>query len=152
MLNAQIKKLFKNAHIPKKAHPGDAAFDLYAHLNENLEEGHGDEAIYPGQTCKVGTGIAFTPPQGYFGAVFARSGLATNQGLRLANSVGIVDPNYTGELIVPLHNDSNKTQYISQGDRIAQLVFLPVVDVMFDEVDELQITDRGDTGFGDSGK
>ena len=64
MLNAQIKKLFKNAHIPKKAHPGDAAFDLYAHLNENLEEGHGDEAIYPGQTCKVGTGIAFTPPQG----------------------------------------------------------------------------------------
>ena len=136
MLEAKIQKLFENAHIPTKAHPEDAAFDLYAYLNEKLEDGQGTGAIPPGQTCKVGTGIAFTPPQGYFGAVFARSGLATKQGLRLANSVAVIDPNYTGELIVPLHNDTDKPQYIAQGDRIAQLMFLPVVDVTFDEVDE----------------
>ena len=152
MLTTKIKKLFENAHIPTTAHPEDAAYDLYAYLNENLEDGQGMEMVPRGQTCKVGTGIALTPPQGYFGAIFARSGLATNQGLRLANSVGILDPNYTGEIIVALHNDSDKTQYIAQGDRIAQLVFLPIVDVTFDEVDELQITDRANTGFGDSGK
>ena len=152
MLIAKIKKFFENAHIPTKAHPEDAAYDLYAYLNENLEDGQGTGVIPQGQTCKVGMGISFTPPQGYFGAVFARSGLATKQGLRLANAVGILDPNYTGEIIVALHNDSDKPQYIAQGDRIAQLVFLPIVDVTFDEVDELQITDRANTGFGDSGK
>lgn len=152
MLKAKIKKLFENAHVPTKAHPEDAAFDLYAFLNEDFEDGKGSGCIPAGTTCKVGTGISFTPPEGYFGAIFARSGLATKQGLRPSNCTGIIDPNYTGEIIVALHNDSDKPQYVTQGDRIAQLIFFPVLDVEFEEVEDLETTDRGATGFGDSGK
>lgn len=75
--------------------------------------------VAPGETVKVGTGIAMEIPAGYFGAIFARSGLATKQGLRPANCVGIVDSDYRGEIIVALHNDSSETKVIEEGDRIA---------------------------------
>ena len=150
MMLAKIKKLYPNAKIPQKAHDSDAAFDLYAYFDESATEGD-VEGILPGQTCKVGTGVSITPPPGYFGAIFARSGLSVKQGLRLANSVAVMDPGYTGEYIVALHNDSEDTQVIGHGDRIAQLMFLPVADVQFEEVDELNDSDRLSGGFGSSG-
>ena len=100
---------------------------------------------------KIGTGIAVEIPEGYFGAVFARSGLATKRGLRPANAVGVVDSDYRGELIVALHNDTDYAQEVADGERIAQLVIIPYLPVSFVEVDDLSSTDRGEGGFGSTG-
>ena len=91
-------------------------------------------------------------PEGTFGAVFARSGLATRQGLRPANCVGVVDSDYRGENMVPLHNDSDVPQTIRHADRVAQMVVLPYLPVDFLEVPELDETERGEGGFGSTGR
>ena len=94
----------------------------------------------------------FTVPDGYFGAILARSGLATKQGLRPANCVGVCDSDYRGEYIIAIHNDTDQPRIIENGDRIAQLVIMPYLSVSFSEVDELSETARGDGGFGSTGK
>ena len=107
--------------------------------------------IIPHKTVKIPTGFATNIPHGYWGAVFARSGLATKQGLRPANCVAVIDEPYTGEWLVPIHNDTNETQIIHHGDRIAQFTLLPYFNTNLIEVDELDSTDRGSNGFGSSG-
>lgn len=141
---AQIKKLSESAVIPMRGSNYAAGYDLYANVTEPVN-------IEPGAVAKIGTGLSITPPTGYFGAIFARSGLATKQGLRPANCVGVCDEDYTGEYIVAMYNDSNEIRTINAGDRIAQLVFLPYIDIEFQEVSELQVTARGDKGFGSTG-
>ena len=106
----------------------------------------------PHTTVKIGTGIAIELPKGYFGAIFARSGLATKNGLRPANAVGVCDADYTGEYIVALHNDTDIPQTINPMERIAQLVVMPFLPVEFEEVDEISVTKRGSGGFGSTGK
>ena len=146
-MEIKIQKLYADAEIPTYGSDLSKSMELYAHLGE-------DETllIKPHETIKVGTGIAVQPPVGYFGAVFARSGLATKQGLRPANCVGICDWDYRGEYIVALHNDSDEEKEIRNGDRIAQLVFLPYIIGEIKVVDELSNTERGDGGFGSTGK
>lgn len=144
-MKIDLKKINENAIVPTQGHKADAGYDLYACLEV-------DGIIYPGETLKIPTGIAVEIPEGYFGGVFARSGLATKQGLRPANCVGVIDSPYRGEIIVALHNDSKTPQRISHGDRIAQLVFLPIIYAELNIVDELSDTDRGDGGFGSTGK
>lgn len=144
-MEARIKKLKENAIIPTRGSDKAAGYDLYACCDEPT-------FINPYKTEKIGTGLAIQPPEGYFGAIFARSGLAIKNGLRPANCVGVCDEDYTGEYIVALHNDSNSIWAINSGDRIAQLVFLPYVDIKFCEVDKLDNTNRGDNGFGSTGK
>ena len=100
---------------------------------------------------KIGTGIACALPENTFGAIFARSGLATKQGLRPANCVGVVDEDYRGEIIVALHNDTDEIQMIQPYERIAQLVVMPFIPVEFNVVDELDTTERGNGGFGSTG-
>ena len=146
MEKIKIKRLNGNAKIPHRGSEGAAGYDLYACIDNNSIE------IKPHQTVKIGTGLAIEVPDGYFGAVFARSGLATKQGLRPANCTGVCDSDYRGEYIVALHNDSDEYQNIANGDRIAQLVVLPYLPIEFDEVDELSDTERGDSGFGSTGK
>ena len=146
-MEIKIQKLYEDAEIPTYGSALSAGMDLYAHLGE-----HEALLIKPHETIKVGTGIAVEPPIGYFGAVFARSGLATKQGLRPANCVGICDWDYRGEYIVALHNDSEEEKEIRNGDRIAQLVFLPYITGEIKVVDELSNTERGDGGFGSTGK
>ena len=97
------------------------------------------------------TWIAIECPKGYFAGIFARSGLATKQGLRPANCVGVVDSDYRGEIIVAIHNDSDKIRYIENGDRIAQLIIIPYLSVELEKVKELTETERGDGGFGSTG-
>lgn len=140
----KIKKLREGAKIPTRGSEKAAGWDLYSCTEDEI-------MIVPGGMVKIGTGIAITPPAGYFGAIFARSGMATKQGLRPANCVGACDEDYTGEYIVALYNDSDEVQYIPSGTRIAQLVFLPYIDVAYEEVDDLEKTDRGDGGFGSTG-
>lgn len=143
--NVKFVKLNPNAHTPTRGSGYAAGYDLYACTNAECK-------AYPGETIKVGTGIAIQPPDGYFGAIFARSGLAAKQGLRPANCVGVCDEDYTGEYIVAIYNDSNEVRHINNGDRIAQLVFLPYLNVEFEEVDALDVTLRGSDGFGSTGK
>ena len=158
MVNVKIKKLTEKAKIPTKAHAEDAAFDLYADIPNDtfipwgsIEERNGLK-ILPHTTVKVGTGVAMAIPNGYWGAIYARSGIATKQGLRPANAVGVVDSSYRGEIIVALHNDSSETQIIEHGQRIAQFMLAPVILTEFEEADNLDETSRGAEGFGDSGK
>ena len=93
----------------------------------------------------------FSPPEGYCGLIFARSGLATKQGLAPANKVGVCDEDYVGEYIVALHNDTDSEQYVHHGDRIAQLMFVPYEQANLVVVDTLDETERGSGGFGSTG-
>ena len=95
--------------------------------------------------------MALAIPQGYVGLVYARSGLATKQGLAPANKVGVIDADYRGELMVSLYNHSNETCTVVCGDRIAQLVIAPYLTAQFQEADELDDTQRGAGGFGSTG-
>ena len=142
-MNIKIKKLRENARIPMYGSDFAAGCDLYSCVSAD---------IMPHETVKIGTGLAMELPEGYFGAIFARSGLATKEGLRPANCVGVVDSDYRGEFIVALHNDSNEPRHINVGDRIAQLAILPYITATFDEVEELSDTTRGAGGFGHTGK
>lgn len=146
---AKIKKIYANAKIPTRATKYSAGYDLHAYIQNN---NNNKIVIAPGDTVKIGTGIKIQPPNRYFGAIFARSGLATKNGLRPANCVGVCDEDYTGEYIVALHNDSYDPVIIRNEDRIAQLVFLPYQEIDFVEVDNLDITKRGNEGFGSTGK
>lgn len=96
-------------------------------------------------------GLVYGITRQQFGAIFPRSGISAKKGLAPTNKVGVCDSDYRGKYVVSLHNHSNKTQYIDPGERIAQLVVIPYVDVKFDEVDELSDTERGDGGFGSTG-
>lgn len=144
-MDIKVKKLKENAIIPTRGSNYAAGMDLYACIGNPI-------IIMPHQTVKVGTGLSIEVPNGYFGAVFARSGLATKQGLRPANAVGVCDSDYRGEYIVALHNDTNFPQTINPMERIAQLVVIPYLPIKFKEVDELSDTERGDGGFGSTGK
>lgn len=144
-MKINIKKLNENAIIPTRGSEGAAGMDLYACTSSPI-------VIMPHNTVKVGTGLAIEIPDGYFGAIFARSGLATKQGLRPSNCVGVCDSDYRGEYIVALHNDTNEPQTINPMERIAQLVIMPYLSVEFNEVDELDDTERGSGGFGSTGK
>lgn len=143
-MELKFKKLDINAHVPTRGSEYAAGYDLYAASSYDIE-------IPSHLTIKIGTGIAVAIPEGYFGAIFARSGLATKQGLRPANCVGVIDADYRGEVIVALHNDMDVEKTVKAGDRIAQLVIMPFLPVEFKEVEELDKTDRGSGGFGSTG-
>lgn len=146
MINVNVKKLNKSAVFPTSGSEKAAGYDLYACIDS------GSVTVAPHTTEKIGTGLAIAVPDGYFGAIFARSGLATKQGLRPANCVGVCDSDYRGEYIIAIHNDTDEPRTIEHGDRIAQLVVMPYLAVGFTEVDELDETQRGVGGFGSTGK
>ncbi len=144
-MKINIKKLNENAIIPTKGSKYAAGYDLYACIDAPI-------IITPHSTVKVGTGLSIEIPTGYFGAIFARSGLATKQGLRPANATGVCDSDYRGEYIVALHNDTDIPQTINPMERIAQLIVIPFLSIEFNEIDELSKTERGEDGFGSTGK
>ena len=152
-----IKLLRENARIPTLGSEYAAGYDLYAAPNlsfgPDYEGDQGQIEIPPHETRMIPTGIAIAIPEGYWGGIYARSGLASKQGLRPANCVGVIDSDYRGEIFVALHNDSNDYRYVYSGDRIAQLVFHICLHAdAFNPVDELGSTDRGSGGFGSTGK
>ena len=138
------KKLNSNAKTPTRGSEYAAGYDLYACIDDTVE-------INPHQTVKIGTGLSFELPNGTFAGIFARSGLATKEGLRPANCCGVCDPDYRGEYIVALHNDSEYVRYVNNGDRIAQMILLPYIEMGFNELDNLTDTERGTGGFGSTG-
>lgn len=129
--------------LPAYAHPGDAGADLVSTEALRLE---------PGQRALVGTGVRIALPDGYVAFVVPRSGLATRHGITIVNSPGTVDAGYRGELKVTLLNTDATLPYdIAVGDRIAQIVIMPVVRARFLPVDELEDSARGEGGFGSTG-
>ena len=142
----KVKKLRPGAKLPVLGSKTAAGADLHACLDYDLV------SIACHQTVKIPTGIAVEISDGYFGAIFARSGLATKEGLRPANCVGVIDSDYRGEVIVALHNDLDTNRMIENGERIAQLVILPYQPAVYTEVEELSDTERGEGGFGSSGR
>lgn len=153
-MEINIKLLNENAKVPTRGSEYAAGYDLYAAAvdSENgfvaITEG---VDVAPHSTVKIGTGISVELPNGTFGAIFARSGLATKKGLRPANCVGVCDSDYRGEYIVAIHNDTDEMMTIAAGERIAQLIVLPFVAVEFNVTEELSETERGDGGFGSTG-
>ena len=143
-MQINFKKLNSNATIPTRGSEHAAGYDLYAAIDAPI-------VIHPHCTEKIGTGLSFELPEHTFAAIFARSGLATKQGLRPANCVGVCDSDYRGEYIVAMHNDSDIQKTIEPGERIAQMVLMPYVEMQFKEIEELSETKRGDGGFGSTG-
>lgn len=144
-MNVKFKRITKTAAIPTRGSKYSAGFDLSADINEPI-------LILPHTTVKIPTGLTFELPKGTFGAIYARSGLATKQGLKPANCVGVCDEDYRGEYIVALYNDSNEARIVEPHQRIAQLVITPYLQIdELIEVDSLSKTKRGDGGFGSTG-
>lgn len=139
-----IKKLNEKAIVPTYGSEFAAGADLYACEGAEI-------SIASGQTRLVHTGIAMEIPEGLVGLIYARSGLASKRGLAPANKVGVIDSDYRGEIMVALHNHSDKEQTVADGERIAQIVFAPYYAAEFNVVDELSDTVRGVGGFGSTG-
>lgn len=146
MDNITIKytKLNEYAQEPTRGSATAAGYDLYAAIENPI-------TIPAHSTVKIGTGLVFALPDNTFAAIFARSGLATKQGLRPANCVGVCDSDYRGEYIVAVHNDTNEEKVIEPNERIAQMVLMPYIPMMFEEVESLDETERGEGGFGSTG-
>jgi len=140
-----FKRLDERAICPTYGSEFSAGADLYA-LSE------GDIVIKKGETVLVHTGIAMQIPEGFVGLVFARSGLATKRGLAPANKVGVIDSDYRGEIMVPVFNQSDKDAVIESGERIAQIALIPYLTADFCESDTPDPTERGESGFGSTGR
>lgn len=144
-IGIRVKKLREGAVLPTHGTALSAGYDLYACLA-------GPAVIPPHATVQVGTGLAMALPEGWFAAIFARSGMAARRSLRPANCVGVCDADYRGEYIVPIHNDGDAPQTVEPGERIAQMILLPCVTLDFQETEELSATQRGEGGFGSTGR
>lgn len=170
-MKIKIKKLNENAKIPTRGSNSAAGYDLYA-----LEKAE----VHGGKTTFIHTGVAVEIPEGYFGAIYARSGLACKQNLRPANCVGIIDSDYRGEIMVALHSDKesivlkeflvrhddgysafvprsevvhndDSSYTVEAGERVAQLIIQKFEEIEFEEVDVLEDSSRGEGGFGSTG-
>lgn len=144
-MNIELKRLTNSAKMPERGSAMAAGYDLFADIAQEI-------TIAPHTTAMIGTGLAVAIPEGYFGGIYARSGLSSKEGLRPANCTGVVDADYRGEIKVALHNDSSEERIITPGQKIAQMVISPFLSVVFDEVDSLEETARGEGGFGSTGK
>lgn len=144
-MNIKVKKLKPDATVPTMGSKFAAGADLYS-----AEDA--DVVIEPSETKFIGTGLAMEIPEGYVGLVYARSGLACKRGLAPANKVGVVDSDYRGEIKVALHNHGKEAQTVEKGERIAQIVIAPYLSVNYEEADVLSETERGEGGFGSTGR
>ncbi len=144
-MDIKVKKVRENAKLPFRATEGSAGADLYACIGEDVVIASGERKMIP-------TGVAIELPDSGVGAfVFPRSSVSSKYGVSLANCVGVIDSDYRGEVIVPLINHSAEPYTVHDGDRIAQMVIMPVVAANYTEADELGDTARGTGGFGSTG-
>ncbi|MCL2634223.1 MAG: dUTP diphosphatase [Oscillospiraceae bacterium] len=143
-MTINVKKLNNSAKLPFRATEHSAGADLFAFLEAPI-------TLEPSQRLLIPTGISVEIPTGYGGFVFPRSSLSSKHGITLSNCVGVIDADYRGEVKVALVNHSNEPYIINNGERIAQMVIMPVEVPNFIETDELSDTDRGIGGFGSTG-
>lgn len=141
----KIKRITETAIMPKQGSVGAAGFDLCIDSSEAV-------VIPPHSTVMVQSGIAFEIPKGYFGAVYARSGISTREGIRPATCVSVIDSDYRGSVGLPLHNDTDVEKIIQPYERVAQIVFQQALIPNLELVEELEDTERGNGGFGSTGR
>lgn len=141
----KVKKIRENAVVPKIATSGSAAADLYACVEEPLTVPARGSAVVP-------VGIAIAVPEGYGAFIFARSGLGIKHGIAPRNCVGVIDSDYRGEICVGLMNNSDEDYTVLPKDRIAQMAIMPVMPAEYVLCEELSDTERGEGGFGSTGK
>ena len=146
-MKIKIEKLDDSIKMPVYSSEGAAGMDLCAYVPSSMEW----VTIPPHKSKLIHTGFAMAIPDGYFGAIFARSGLALKEGLRPTNCVGVVDSDYRGEVMVALRNDSDLPRYIKDGERVAQMIIIPCESVELTQVKSLEATERGAGGFGSTG-
>ncbi len=144
-MGVRIKKLNANAKVPTYSSLLASGADLYACMGSDI-------VVPAGETVMIHTGVAIEIPMGCAGLIFARSGLAVNEGLAPANKVGVIDADYRGEIMVAMYNHSEWDAVVNDGERIAQLVITPMLRADFEVVDKLEETERGSRGFGSTGK
>lgn len=144
MIDVKIKFLLENAVKPEYSTDGSLGMDLSAAVSEPT-------VIKSGERMLVPLGFSIQIPDGWGAFIFPRSGLSYKKGISMSNCVGVIDPDYTGEVKVSAINHSDTDYVINPGDRIAQLLFLPVEKAKFIEVDDLDDTERGSGGFGSTG-
>lgn len=150
MIELRFKRLHPEAILPRRWSPLSVGWDVHAHLIS--ESNRPNKCILaPRSTRNVSTGLLIEPPAGYFVMVCSRSGLA-DKSIFVTNAPGIIDPDYRGELKVLMYNGSHETYFVSHQDRIAQLVLVPMTDLQIVEVEHLTPTERGDSGFGSTGR
>lgn len=147
IMDVNIKLLNDKAKIPTRGSEHSAGYDLYAVI-DNVS---GIQTVLPHSQVTVGLGFSIEIPEGYFGGIFARSGIARSKGLRPSNCVGVIDSDYRGEVMISVRNDTDEIMGIEDGERIGQLLILPFVDIDFNSVDDLTETVRGEGGFGSTG-
>lgn len=151
----EFTRMFPGVPLPTRAHPTDAGVDLtsigFVDKNGTRIETRGREAIAPGETLTIRTGIKCAIPAGYVGLLVVRSSLGVKRGLSLANDVGVIDADYRGEILVCLRNTTKSQILLQLGERVAQLVVVPVNTAPWVEVDDLGETARGAGGFGSTG-
>ena len=141
----KVKKMSDTAQLPTHGSRYAAGYDLYADLPKAV-------TIAPHETVTIDTGLRMELPEGYFAGIFARSGIASREGLRPANCVGVCDSDYRGNYMVALHNDSEEARTVTPGEKIAQMIVMPYLPLAFEEVSQLSDTARGEGGFGSTGK
>ena len=146
-MEVKIQKLHPGAVTPRRGSADAAGYDLYACPADGQSV-----TIAPHATAMIGTGLALAIPAGYFGGVFARSGLGIKKGIALSNGVGVIDSDYRGEVGMGLINLSDEPYTIQPGERIDQLAVMPVCLPNVEETDELGDTERGAGGFGSTGR
>ena len=139
------KRLHKEAQAPERQTPGSAGYDLCACIQDPAVIGPGDTGVFP-------TGLALEIPEGHVGLVFCRSSMVVRHNVNLANGVGVIDSDYRGEVMVSLHNFGKERYVVGPGQRIAQLVIVPVALPRLEEARELSSTQRGTGGFGSTGR
>ncbi len=160
----KIKKLHPNAKIPKQADSGSVGLDIsvvfddkisHKAIMEGVDNTTGEKykytVILPGERLLMGTGIACNIPEGYYMSVHVRSSVGAKKKIVLSLGTGIIDSSYTGEIMVPLWNTGDVNREIREGDRLVQGIILPYPKVVFEEVEELDQTERGSGGFGSTG-
>ncbi|GHU58015.1 deoxyuridine 5'-triphosphate nucleotidohydrolase [Clostridia bacterium] len=147
-MKIKIKKLYPDAKLPYRATAGSLGVDLYAYIGDESDR---SLVVSPGRTAIVHTGLSVEMPTGYGGFIFARSSIATKHHLTLINSVGIIDNDYRGEIMVHMVNLGDTKYTINDGDRFAQFTVLALPEFDIEEAAELSETARGTQGFGSTG-
>ena len=145
MKKLSVMRIKPAARLPERKTADSIGYDISACLDSEI-------SIAPGETCKVGSGLAIALEPGHAAFIYARSGLGINKGVIPANCVGVIDPDYRGEVIVGLKNTSTIPFTVKDGDRIAQMVIAKCETPEIVLCDDLTKTERGDGGFGSTGE
>ena len=145
MIKVLVKKLEPSVKLPSYKTSGASGMDLMAFIDKPIE-------LKPGQSCMIPTGLSLAFPKEYEIQIRPRSGLAAKNNISVLNTPGTIDSDYRGELKIILYNHGHKSFIVNNGDRIAQMVLIPILKFDFQEVDDLDNSERGSGGFGSTGK